>query len=212
MPNVSNYGKARQLFGTHTHTHTHAPALPPALQVLPDATSSAENTDYVNSLKEYGLSTPTPPPTSSASYFGQDAADTDGTDASAGSAPAAAAAGAAADTSAEEEGAPTGATPSGADAVAQGLGGLSLGGTRAEEQEKEQAETAAAARGMMSRRRREEEETSLAAVGACLVSSSVRKDGKVRPHVFSRLSGFVLCDRYIFRCFLGWCNSGFYIL
>lgn len=62
----------------------------------------------------------------------------------------------------------------------------------------EQAATVAAARVMMSRRRREEEETSLAAVGACLVSSSVRKDGKVRalhqflPLVYGVVSLFLL--------------------
>ncbi|CAN0195847.1 unnamed protein product, partial [Scytosiphon promiscuus] len=191
------------------------PGSKPSLQlpdmVLPEETNSAEATDYLNSFKEYGLSTPSPPPTSSASYFGRDAAAAAAADGSGGSprtaappgapAPSAAAAaplpplgaGAAASANAgvaaEKGGAPTGAAPSGADALAQGLGGMGLGGNAVKEEggggegqdlaAGEQAATAAAARVVMSRRRREEEETTLAAVGACLVSSSVRKDGKL---------------------------------
>lgn len=69
--------------------------------------------------------------------------------------------------------------------LVQGMGGLSLG-SGPEEPEHEDAssdhraaEAAARARAM-SRRRKEAEASSLAAVGACLVTSSVRKDGKVR--------------------------------
>eukprot|EP00752_Nemacystus_decipiens_P014769 g13148.t1 len=210
-----------------------------------ESPDSAEDTDYMNSLKEYGLRTPTPPK-SSYKHFGEDDDDDDdggggGGDTAAATdsaAPRGDATMTAAGTSSSVGGAtfggatscgaggktaavkpplpapPPSATTSSdpdqqhsrvvgsgnsastaASAVTgssggnaeggpvQGVGGLGLGGSGPEGDEDASsdhraAEAAARARAM-SRRRKEAEASSLAAVGACLVTSSVRKDGKL---------------------------------
>ncbi|CAN0398788.1 unnamed protein product, partial [Ectocarpus fasciculatus] len=121
-------------------------------QMLSEDMNSAEATDYLNSLKEYGLSTPSPPKSSlkASSYFGGDGDDDGGADDAAAAATAAAAADAG--------------------------GG---GGGQQDDCLEQASQATRMARVMMSRRRREVGASSLAAVGACLVSSSVRKDGKV---------------------------------
>lgn len=215
----------------------------------------------MNSLKEYGLRTPTPPKTSY-KHFGEDNDDEDDTtavaagarssqnpplgDAAAGVASTGAAGGGSASTNPEPqhssvsgEDASAGASAAAAAAAAaergslsaargggtvnaegglvQGVGGLNLGAGPEEVEGEEDAssdhraaEAAARARAM-SRRRKEAEASSLAAVGACLVTSSVRKDGKVclLSHCcrWVLVCAFVLlCVCRVMRC--GWVGGG----
>ncbi len=204
----------------------------------------AEATDYVTSLKEYGLRTPehSPPRSavSSSTHFGG-GSDTAAAAAAAATVAAAAAAvaaevgdpqpasGAAAVPPGEEGSSGSAANPeqkqqhtgegagevgpaaAAAAAAAEGslvreFGGVSVGpGSSAAGKDgvggDKEVEAAARARAM-SRRRKEAEASSLAAVGACLVTSSVRKDGKVGA--VSRC--FAVSEvRFVVRVFWGSC-------